>query len=849
MSNWNKANNYTDLLECTSNSTGGGISKVISDVGAVWTPGSFYADEIVDNPFVYGDSVVGMLVRFHAFNTVSAIGAGSLSYAEGSTITSSDWADDYGHTGVKLTVSVHDYLMGEYKDNLGRLYTRANALGQCIFQVSTYTVGSYGYTVDDPYYPDITMFIKLVEFTDNGITTLNINFTKATGTYTVTSGLQYDYNRLYSGTKTVRFIIEGYNITSGSSSARFTFTANWEDPSFFDATKISLSWGSSKVTSGSSIRLTVPNPMRLNYTISGNDGAGHSLLGITGSHIAESAEDAAYVYETLTPSSRNDWLATVTGIAGWVESYTGYAVVSYSTNNLTNSWNINTYIIGSSTAVATSPMLTIKTNNNFVGDLSLGTYTHTTASTNAIIIPLYVDGKTQLRFNLNGVKVPYWYNYPNYDFFIDLIASDGTNTQIETVFSTTWDGLVANYSTVADEELVLAHIPTGITKTINMHLPYATTASDFTIKLVFRYQYNQESYQRGEYTWITDVCYPYKNPIVNAFNGHRYSVGTTSSYKIDETNGTIAGIYASFDLTPINNNNIFEVHSISVKETAETASTYWTSDINSGIRLYKPETAYQLDIDKSYIVTLTLTDSLNTTVIVSLTIPAGSCFLDFHAGGGGMAIGKASEGLGLEINFDTHFLQDVDFGTSASPVNLDFTNTNISGLSLGDITIANNQKLTIASGGTLDIQGDVEGIRQSFVIPYTLSSTQKFLAKFTQYDDNTYYFELDGKAPFTKSSASGMTGTYTYTFTLGTAVIFPSDPYNYFLNVTLASLQTGGINNNALLPSYASATGNGTNAMTLTVGLTSKITMSGDPTFPTNMVFNFHVSGLIPVAA
>lgn len=842
---WNKSNNYSGgLIYCTAYS-GGGISQVIGNAGATWTPGSFYSQNLITNSFSYDDSVVQTELSLH-WNTgsMSVLRLGTLTYNSSATITSSDWQSG-SSTGVRLTTSVYDYLLGEHNE-----YTRPNALGQLYFAVSKYTVGSYGYNLQNPNsYAPMIMIIAL-DLSINGSTaTLNINLRPFTGTYGA-YGPQYSYNTKYSGTKSVQFVIEGYTLDNDTSAARFTFTETWEDPSFFNAAKVSVTFSGGSITSGSTVNLTVNNPMRLNYTISGTNninGSGHSVLGVSGSHTATSASDPASQTYSLTISSRNDWLALATGFNGWAASYPVYAIVTYSTSSSTSGWNANTYIVSST---GTSNQLTVRTNNNYVGDLTPATFTHTTPGATGLVLPsAYIDGKTTLTFNLNGIKVPYWYGFSG-NFYIDAIFHNaaGTYTQTTTLFNVSYDTLYSNYSTVVNNELVLSNIPT-VTVTLNLRMPYSDTSGQFSMELVYRYINNSEAYQRGMVTKInSNIFYTYRDPEITAFDGNRYSSGTVQSYVLDEIEGEIAGIYAVFNCAPLDNRNILEVHSISVKETATGASVYWTSDISSGVRLYKPESAYLLDIDKSYLVTLTLTDMLSTTVTSTITIPAGSCFLDFHAGGTGMAIGKASEGSGLEVNFDSYFLQDVNFGTANFPIDVDFTNANVTGLSTGSMDIGNGDTLTIEQGGTLDVQGDVKGLRQSFVVPYTVSSGQNFLLKFTQFSDYFYYFELDGKAPFTKVTSSGMSGTYNYSLTLPSDLIsLPSDSSVYFVNVTVDSLQTGGITNNVLFPSYATASRNGTYVLVFTVGMTSNITLSGNPTFPSSIVFNVHFSGLIPV--
>lgn len=854
-----KEYNYNPIVSYTSN-YGGGINRVLHDISsATWTPsntGGF------DNSFSYGYSDVSTSLNLSA----TRMQIGTLTFPSNATITAPDWDEFWGTgTDITLTTSVYDYLMGDTNQHT---YIRYNALGQLYYAVSTYTVGGYGYN-GTPSEPTST-YMEIQQSTSGSTTTLTfvLHNVDVSG-----RGPTYSYNRKYSGTKNVRIIIDGYNYNTGSSVTKFTCTDGWEDPSFFDPSQNNiavLSGGSITSGSGNLVTLTVKNPFRLNYGFTGGDKNYNYLLGFTGSHTATSASDPESQTYQFTISSRDDWMALRTGFNGWATSYSIYAYMRWSTSSTTDSWNVNTYLVGAvghsdyygstwTTLTSQSNSLEVKPNNNYVGDLSPATLTHTTPGASGTLASKYIDGKTTVTFNLNGMKVPYWHN-PNFGgLFVMAIFSNaaGTYTQTERLFSATWGDLLSSYSTVSNDELILTNVPNA-TVTFNLHMPYTDNTEQFNMKLAYRYMNsNSELYQRGSYNKLSsEMFWTYKDPEITTFEGNRYSEGTVQSYVLDEIEGEIAGIYAEFNCASINNNNILSVHSISVKEATAGASVYWTSDISSGVRLYKPGNAYLLDIEKSYTVTLTLTDSLGTTVTSSITIPTGVCFLDFHRGGTGMAIGKVSEGTGLEINLDSYFLQDIIFGKDNEPININFSNANVTGLSgggtsTGNIVIANGKTLRVASGGTMNVQGIVKGLRQSFVIPYVIDSSSKVLIKMTQFNDTTYYFELDGKVPFNRASYSGMNAVYTYSFIFGSGgiITFPDDTASYFLTATPDSLQTGGITNNALFPCYASANGDtsDSNYMVLTVGVTSNITGSGNPTFPSTMPFNFHLSGLIPV--
>ena len=835
---------YNPIVSYTSN-YGGGLNKVLHDIpSATWRSSNVGG---FDNSFSYGSNVSTTLKL-----SATRMEIGTLTFPSSATITATDWDEFYGSgTGISLTTSVYDYLNGSTSSTT--TYIRYNALGQLYYSVSTYTVGGYGYS-GNPSEPT-SAYMEIQQSTSGSTTTLTFVLHNITRT---TYGPQYSYNIKYSGTKSVRIIIEGYNYDTGSSVTKFTCSEGWEDPSFFNAEEVSVTLSGGSVTSGATVNLTVKNPFRLNYGISGKDRNGYYLLGFTGTHTATSASDPESQTYQFTISSRDDWMALCTGINGWASSYSVYAHINFYTSSTTDSWNANTYIVNSvgSSVIAISNSLAVKPNNNYVGDLSPATLTHTTPGASGAMTNKYIDGKTTVTLNLNGMKVPYWHDPHIGGLFIDAIFSNaaGTHTQTARLFSATWSSLLSNYSTVSNDELVLTNIPNA-TVTFNLLMPYSDNTEQFNMKLVYRYQNDAEAYQRGSYNKLSsEMFWTYKDPEITTFEGNRYSEGTVQSYVLDEIEGEIAGIYAEFNCASINNNNVLSVHSISVKEAATGASVYWTSDISSGVRLYKPGNAYLLDIEKSYIVTLTLTDLLSTTVTSSITIPAGVCFLDFHRGGDGMAIGKVSEGTGLEVNFDSYFLQDVTFGTALDPVDVDFTNANVIGIGgggggTGNITIASGKKLTIASGGTMDVQGIVKGLRQSFVIPYTISSSSKALIKMTQFNDTTYYFEVDGQVPFTKKTSSGINATYSFNFSIGNTLTFPNDNTVYFLTVTPTELQTGGITNNALIPSCASANRHSSDntTMVMNVGVTSNITGGGDPTFPDTMKFNFHLSGLIPI--
>ena len=839
-----KEYNYNPIVSYTSN-YGGGLNKVLHDISsATWTPantGGF------DNSFLYEDSYVQTKLELSA----TRMQIGTLTFPSSATITATDWDEFYGSdTEVRLTTSVYEYLKGETSNYD---YIRPNAIGQLYYSVSTYTVGGYGYNGASPTEPTST-YMNIEQSTSGSTTTLTFVLNRVDRE---TFGPQYSYNTKYSATKNVKVVIEGYNYNTNASVTKFTHTDGWEDPSFFNAEKASVTLSGGSITSGATVTLTVKNPLRLNYGISGKDRNGYYLLGFTGSHTATSASDPESQTYQFTISSRDDWMALCTGINGWASSYSIYAHINFYTSSTTDSWNVNTYIVGGgSSATAKSNGLEVKPNNNYVGDLSPATLTHTTPGASGTMADKYIDGKTTITLNLNGMKVPYWHSPHFGGLFIDAIFSNaaGTYTQTARLFSATWDSLLSSYSTVSNDELILTNVPNA-TVTFNLLMPYSNNTEQFNMKLVYRYRNDSEAYQRGSYNKLSsEMFWTYKDPEITTFEGNRYSEGTVQSYVLDEIEGEIAGIYAEFNCASINNNNVLSVHSISVKEATTGASVYWTSDISNGVRLYKSGDAYLLDIEKTYTVTLTLTDLLGTTVTSSITIPAGVCFLDFHRGGNGMAIGKVSEGTGLEVNFDSYFLQDATFGTALNPIDVDFTNANVIGIGgggggTGNITIASGKKLTIASGGTIDVQGIVKGLRQSFVIPYVIDSSSKALIKMTQFNDTTYYFEVDGQLPFTKKASSGINATYGFNFSVGNIITFPNDNTVYFLTVTPTDLQTGGISNNALIPSCASANKHSSDntTMIMTVGVTSNITNSGDPTFPDTMKFNFHLSGLIPV--
>lgn len=762
----NKANGYLSTLDAYSYSISG-ISRIQSDL-----PGTTVEQSTTNSigmKFTYGDSVITGYTT-GSDGTWTAFGGVHVYYPSGGTITASDWEPVYSEGTVKLTTTPGEYLRGECTQG-GVHYYRPSAPYQQYFVAHFECAGNESQTFEVRiniteqdgevfiYVPDSEMNIYFNNYFDN---------------------LEWDYNRLYSSTKTFRCVVEPDGESDTAGSCRMVWTTTIEDPSFFKASLLENTWNKTSVVSNHDVRLTVRNPLKLSYSGYVATPAGDIVQGTDFSKTG-SADAATYDYQTITPSSKSDWLATRMGYSQWLDYYRANARITYSLPTVVPSYLQNAYILE---AAMTTSNLNIQCNDDFVTDFTSASIVYTTDASIDALKSLIIDNeKTVVTVRLPGVKVPYYTFQNNRDVsvYFELVLSAGGNTQYYTGVSTTFANLI-NKASVSGDYLVLDSstlwnfsIPT------NLNLTYGETALDLEVKLSTRWFYNLPAYARGIRTDTGLKIYPYLPPQITIFEAARYKSGSSSTYTRDDTNGTVAGMDATFSCTPLNNINVLTTHNVRAAKT-DTPTTYlWQNQaINSGIRLYISNPS--MPTDSSYVVTLTLIDGLKTTVTSTYTIAAGKCFLDFKAGGDGMAIGKASEKNGLEINFETDFYDDVRFGTGATTTTVDFTNTQVSGLK----NVTFNAGGMVAFNGTVDLsQANVQGL--SFNEAYSITApigdisvlnmfsmpgatdgremmqiTGFITLKFSNYIDTTYHSRARYTGTIDLSALSGVVLSTTY---------------------------------------------------------------------------------------
>lgn len=243
------------------------------------------------------------------------------------------------------------------------------------------------------------------------------------------------------------------------------------------------------------------------------------------------------------------------------------------------------------------------------------------------------------------------------------------------------------------------------------------------------------------------------------------------SYVRDDTAGTYLGTKVDYTLHPIDGSNMIRVHKI----------TYSLEDDTQAVSYDFADNVYNyhspFDIEKSWKVTVELSDDLQQTIRYVYSVAAGRTFLDFLAGGTGMAIGKVAESSGLEIALNTTFGHD-----PANPITVDFTNANVIGVGSssaafvsGTDTLLNNYMLfgSKLPNNYVELKGVMEAVASSSSRARTGYIDLTDYLDFNNYFDN---FEQEMKV-WGGVAAYASSGVYYNTFLRGgmTKIYFIKD--------------------------------------------------------------------------
>lgn len=145
----------------------------------------------------------------------------------------------------------------------------------------------------------------------------------------------------------------------------------------------------------------------------------------------------------------------------------------------------------------------------------------------------------------------------------------------------------------------------------------------------------------------------YHSPMLSSVTAQRcVSDGTP------QDDGTYLVVDVQGKISPVNNHNTRGLI-IKYKKTGDEEFASHVVELNS-YTINTQQIISGFDVNYTYDVVVELTDYFKTEQR-NISIPTEKTILDFNAAGDGMAIGKVSEGTGLDIAWDTHFRGNMIF--------------------------------------------------------------------------------------------------------------------------------------------------------------------------------------------
>lgn len=159
--------------------------------------------------------------------------------------------------------------------------------------------------------------------------------------------------------------------------------------------------------------------------------------------------------------------------------------------------------------------------------------------------------------------------------------------------------------------------------------------------------------------------YNYVNPTwsVNAYR-------VNSSGVPDDRNGTIIKVEYSWGINPLDYS--MSPHTGTTRPKIVMSNNQDTTGHNYNITTETGTYSYTIanrPLDKSYTLTMVLTDAAGRAFTLNCFVPSGEVFMDFRAGGSGLGIGKRAEADDLlSVGWDTEIKQDLQVdGTMTGP--------------------------------------------------------------------------------------------------------------------------------------------------------------------------------------
>lgn len=163
---------------------------------------------------------------------------------------------------------------------------------------------------------------------------------------------------------------------------------------------------------------------------------------------------------------------------------------------------------------------------------------------------------------------------------------------------------------------------------------------------------------------ITVVAY--SPPKVTDFKAFRAANSTATA---EDPKGTYARVKGVWEYSDVSGKN-----TITAKLTIQKTGGSVTN-ISTAAAVNTWYTASNVSIAASYIVTLTVTDTVGNVASESITIMSGAKAMSFKSDGAGIAIGKYAEREGLEVDWDARFnngfvVDDIDYVLDADTIAL-----------------------------------------------------------------------------------------------------------------------------------------------------------------------------------